>query len=116
MARDNINDKAFYIPGGKIENGETDLDCLVRETREELGVDLDMDSVKFLGEFEAKAHRKPGMRVNIRLFTGQLKGEPNPSSEIVELKYFDSSMHARNMTPILIERIFPWLKQHGYIN
>jgi 8-oxo-dGTP diphosphatase len=116
MARDDNNDLAFYNPGGKIEDGETDVECLRREVKEELDVDIDMDSVVLLGEFEAPAHRKPDLKVNIRLFSCQLTGEPKPHDEIVELKYFDSSVDKKHLTPISIEKIFPWLKQHGYIN
>jgi 8-oxo-dGTP diphosphatase len=116
LVRDNKNEEAFYNPGGKIEEGETDLECLKREIKEELDVDLDMSSVKFLGEFEAPAHRKPDTRVNIRLFTGDLNGEPKPHDEIVELRFFDSSIDQKHTTPILETKIFPWLKQHGYIN
>jgi len=116
MARDYNNQEAFYSPGGGIEAGETPLECVQRETKEELGVDLDMDSVVFLEEFEAAAHGKPGARVNIKLFTGKLKGEPKPTDEIVELRYFDSTVDPKHLTPISIEEIFPWLKTHGYIN
>jgi 8-oxo-dGTP diphosphatase len=116
MARDHNNDEAFYTPGGKIEDGETDLECVQREVKEEIDVDLDMDSVALLGEFEAPAHRKPNVRVNIRLFTGKIKGQPKPHDEIVELRYFDTTIDSKYLTPILIEEIFPWLKNHGYIN
>lgn len=37
-------------PGGKLESGETPLACAVRETREEVGVDVDPRLVSELGE------------------------------------------------------------------
>jgi 8-oxo-dGTP diphosphatase len=116
MVRDTNNEVVFYNPGGKIELGETDVECLVREIKEELNAELDKDSIVFLGEFEAPAHKKPGARVNIRLFTGELLDDPNPHDEIVELKYFDSSVTQKLLSPISIDEIFPWLKQHNYIN
>lgn len=116
LARSYNNQEAFYNPGGKIEEGETDLECLKREVKEELDADLDMSTVKFLGEFEAPAHGKDDTLVNIRLFTGQLKDEPKPHDEIVELRYFDSKIEAKHTTPILETKIFPWLIEHCYIN
>lgn len=37
-------------PGGKLEPGETPLACAVRETREEVGVEVDPGAVRELGE------------------------------------------------------------------
>ncbi len=37
-------------PGGKLESGESPLDCAVRETREEVGIRVDPAAVRELGE------------------------------------------------------------------
>ena len=37
------------FPGGKLDNGETDFDCVVRETREEIGVNLN-EGFLYLGQ------------------------------------------------------------------
>jgi len=116
MARDYNNDVVFYHPGGKIEPGESALECVIREVKEELDADLDQSTIKLLGEFESPAHNKPDVRVNIQLFTGELKDDPQPHDEIVEIQYFDSSIDKEHLSPISVEKIFPWLKQHGYIN
>ncbi len=116
MARDTDNKLAFYTPGGKIEENETAIECAVREVKEELGVDLNPDTAKLLGTFEAPAHNRDNTLVNISLYTGKIKGVPKPTSEIVELRYFDSSVDSKHLTPVLTEKIFPWLKEHGYIN
>jgi len=41
--------EVFYTLGGKIEKGETDLECLRREVKEEIGCEV--TSIKFLHEF-----------------------------------------------------------------
>ena len=46
----------FYIPGGKRETGETDEQALCREIKEELNVNIDKNTLKHLGVFEAQAH------------------------------------------------------------
>ena len=51
----------FYIPGGKREGTETDLQTLLREIAEELTVALLPDTVTHLGTYEAyQPHGHPG--------------------------------------------------------
>lgn len=115
QVRTNKQEKVFYALGGKIEEGETDIECLKREVKEELGCDVEEFSLKFLKEFEDVAHGDQGM-LNMRLYEGKLIGEPKPSSEIVEFGYFDSSSNKENLSVIAQRTIFPWLKENGYIN
>ena len=49
----------YYLPGGKREGGETDIQTLLREIREELTVSLDPASLVYAGTFEAPAHGHP---------------------------------------------------------
>ena len=48
----------YYIPGGKRENDETDIQTLVREVREELSAEIIPSSATLYGVFEAQAHGK----------------------------------------------------------
>jgi 8-oxo-dGTP diphosphatase len=43
-------DEFWEFPGGKIDEGETPADCVVREMKEELNVDIKIE--KFLGMIE----------------------------------------------------------------
>ena len=115
MTREEKNEFAFYMLGGTIEPGEAEVDCLLREVVEEVGVKVDPDSLKFLAEFENEAHGKVNTRVNIKLYSGELIGSPVPSSEVVEIAYFDSSIDQKHLTPIS-EEIFIWLKDNDYID
>ena len=64
----------WEFPGGKREAGETFEQCLVREIREELGVEI------FVGElFEEIRHDYPEKSVHLKFFICQLiSGEPQP--------------------------------------
>lgn len=107
--------EVFYALGGKYEKGEDDIACLKREIKEELGCEIDESSLKFLQEFEDEAHGEQAM-LNVRFYTGRLIGEPKPTSEIVEIGYFDSNSDPKKLSVIAKRTIFPWLKKHGYIN
>lgn len=114
QVRDNKQSSVFYTLGGKIEAGENDYECLKREVKEEIGCEVDQESIKFLKEFEDEAHG--GGILNVRLYEGKLIGEPKPSSEVVEIGWFDTKSDPEKLSVIARRTIFPWLKVHGYIN
>lgn len=117
MGRDNKNDEVFIMIGGKVEEGETDEKCLVREVKEELDVEIDRNSISFLQEFNGPAHGKDkNVILNIRLYEANIIGEPHLTQEIVEIQYFDSKTDKKHISEIGQTQIFPWLKEHGYIN
>lgn len=82
-------DAHFQIPGGKVEEGESDVQALVREIQEELGVRADPDTAELIGTFVAPAAGRPDMMVEVRLYHCDIEGEPQPSSEIAELHWQD---------------------------
>lgn len=80
----------FYIPGGKREAGETDVQAIIREIKEELNVDLNSDSLKFVGVFEAQAHgHAAGIVVKMTCYTADYSGTLQATSEIEEIKWLN---------------------------
>ncbi|MFB4194377.1 NUDIX hydrolase [Streptomyces carpaticus] len=78
----------YYIPGGKREPGESDLQTLVREVAEELTVTIDPAGAAHAGTFEAQAHgRTSGTTVRITCYTADYRGTLTPSAEIEELTW-----------------------------
>lgn len=105
----------FYTPGGKREGNETDQAALVREINEELGVNLDLETINFAHEVMAQAHGKPeGVMVRLRCYWAEYEGELKPLSEIEELAWFTSDDEDKtSATGVLI---LQWLKEQDLID
>ena len=78
----------FYLPGGKREAGESDIEALVREIKEELNVVLIPESTQLIGAFQAKADEQPaGVLVRLRCYTANYTGALEPRAEIEEMAW-----------------------------
>ena len=76
----------YYLPGGKREPGETDVQTLVREIDEELTVAISPASAVHVGTFQSQAHgHATGTTVRMTCYTADYRGNLAPSSEIEEL-------------------------------
>ncbi len=76
----------FYVPGGKREGAESDLQTLVREIAEELTVALRPETVRHAGTYQAD--HPDGTVVRMSCYTGEYSGTLAASSEIGELAWF----------------------------
>lgn len=82
----------YYIPGGKRESNETDHETLVREIKEELDVDIVLDTVEFLGVYEAQSDdAEKGIKVKMSCYIGEYLGELKASSEIERFEWLSMS-------------------------
>lgn len=82
----------YYIPGGKREKGETDHETLVREIKEELDVDIILDSVKYLGVYTAQSDGvAEGVKVKMTCYSSEYTGELKASSEIDRFEWHTMS-------------------------
>ncbi|MET0480406.1 MAG: NUDIX domain-containing protein [Mycetocola sp.] len=77
------NRDVLYLPGGKVDAGETPADAAARETREEVAVGLVPGSVVHLFTVVTQAHGEPhGRQVRMVVFAAEPDGEPRPSAEV----------------------------------
>ncbi|WP_040835416.1 NUDIX hydrolase [Nocardia brevicatena] len=94
----------FYVPGGKREAGETDMQTLLREIEEELTVALLPDTVRHLGVYEA-VHAEA--RVRMSCYTADYRGVLTAGSEIEELAWFgyDRRAHVPPVDRLLFDEL-----------
>ena len=90
----------YYIPGGKREENETDIETLIREVKEELSVDIIEDSARFYGIFVAQAHGKAeGVLVKMTCYTADYVGQLQADSEIAEIVWLTTD-DIDNVSPV----------------
>jgi 8-oxo-dGTP pyrophosphatase MutT (NUDIX family) len=80
----------FMQPGGKIERGESAIATLIRELREELGLEVDVESTEFLGSYEAAALNEPGQTVRAEVFALVTDADLKPAAEIEAIYWLES--------------------------
>lgn len=102
----------YYIPGGKREAGESDIEALTREISEELQVQLIPGSIHYMGTFEAQADSHPeGTLVKMTCYTAEYTGELKASSEIEWVEWLNYADLER--VSAVDKIIFKQLKEQG---
>jgi 8-oxo-dGTP pyrophosphatase MutT (NUDIX family) len=83
------NKQCFYLPGGKIDEGETAAAALCREISEELNINLDEKELHYYTHISAPAYgEQDGIIMEQDCFLINKPAEPMHAAEISELKYF----------------------------
>jgi mutator protein MutT len=95
----------WEFPGGKRESNETFEQCLVREVREELGVEI------WVGElFKEITHDYPEKSVHLKFFICKLlSGEPQPL-DCAAVKWIEKSELAMHEFPAADAQLLEKLK------
>ncbi|MFD1771053.1 NUDIX hydrolase [Sphingobacterium suaedae] len=94
------NKQAWYLPGGKLNEGETSEEALIREIKEELGVTLKKTALQFLTHISATAYGEAGLTMEQDCYLCPLEEEVRPSAEIVAARYFSVQEYAQEQVRV----------------
>ncbi len=106
--------KELWTPGGKIKENETDEECLQRELKEEMGVEIIKS--RFFKEYQTISFYNSDRGIIERLYIAEIKGEIKPDAEIEEIVWltkedFESKKYP--MIPHNQEDVIPDLIKEG---
>ena len=117
LCRKKHTTSSLILPGGCKEPGESALDCLARELREELG-DVQVSEPEYIGVYSGRAagsEAGPPKTVQIELYRADLIGEPAARSEIAELVWFGPEDDGTRLAPSIRNKILPDLIARGIL-
>ncbi|MWC00262.1 NUDIX hydrolase, partial [Agromyces seonyuensis] len=80
--------EVWYMPGGKIDPGETPAEAAAREAFEEVALEFDPAALEHLFEVRTQAHGEPdGRMVSMHVFLARTDAEPAASAEVSALHW-----------------------------
>lgn len=105
----------YYIPSGKREHQESDYETLLREIKESLQVDLNINSLAFVGIFEAhEGGQKLPTLVRMTCYTSTYVGNLSTANEIEEIIWLNYK--DKNIVTEVDTLLFDYLYEKGLLH
>ncbi len=106
------NKEAWYLPGGKIDAGETPAQGLVREIKEELSIVINPQLLHFYCHVTAPAYGEEQYTMEQECFLYPLKERAVANSEIAAIRYFSFEEYLRESVQVCgVIEVFENLKR-----
>lgn len=108
------NNTIFFLPGGARNESECQKEALIREVKEELNLDIEPGSIRFIASFKSPTFEDPNNSdVILNCFTGKYKGLIRPSSEVKQIDWF--TYKNRDKVSPADQKVFDYLKNFNLI-
>lgn len=124
-----FQDGNYQVPAGHVDKGEVPSEAVIRETKEEVGVDLSPEDIELVHISYRPKHDNTNNRVDFFFRAYKWKGEPKnmEPDKCDDVKWVPLNDLPENMSAHVRDAIestqkgiffrelgFPFLKEHGY--
>lgn len=109
---------AFVQAGGRIGPGESALDALARELRDQIGLELDPDRTEYLGSFRAELPDESDAVMRAEVFAVTIGSETySAGAQIEELQWIESMDAGVELAPLTRDTILPlWIERRSALS
>ena len=104
------NTQFFMQVGGKLELGELPEQTMLREIKEEIGVDATIE--QFVGRFETRAANEADHLLVSYVYHVSIDQVPRIDAEIAEMKWVSLEVSQAFLAPLTSEIVMPWVRQN----
>lgn len=105
-----INTHFYMQIGGKLEPNETPEDSLLREIKEEIGVEAKI--IKSFGCIETQAANEAQFKLFAYLFYVEIRGIPQACAELEDIQWIDAQNKSQlPLAPLTEKFVLPIIKQ-----
>lgn len=104
------NTQFFMQVGGKLELGELPEQTMLREIKEEIGVDATIE--QFVGRFETRAANEADHLLVSFVYHVSIDQVPRIDAEIAEMKWVSLEASQAFLAPLTSEIVMPWVRQN----
>lgn len=104
----------FLSPGGKVERGESLQDCVIREIKEE--IDVNVKNLRFMGTYTSQSAIE-NSGITLHAWFVEYSGIATASSEIEEIRWIglDDIEAGVKIGSIFLDYVIPYLKIEGLL-
>ena len=104
------NTQFFMQVGGKLEPNEVPEQTMLREIKEEIGVDATIE--QFVGRFETRAANEADHLLVSYVYHVSIDQVPRIDAEIAEMKWVSLEVSQAFLAPLTSEIVMPWVRQN----
>ena len=104
------NTQFFMQVGGKLEPDELPEQTMLREIKEEIGVDATIE--QFVGRFETRAANEADHLLVSFVYHVSIDQVPRIDAEIAEMKWVSLEASQAFLAPLTTEIVMPWVRQN----